>query len=372
MLRYGFRHDLRAATTAVLSLSILLAACTPAAPSAATAAPQAGTGSAAAKPGERIIVGLAMKTQVQPRWQFEVNIMQEKAKDMGVDLLVQWANDDISKQASQVENLLSQGAKVLIIVPVDDKTAGSFVEKAHAAKVPVISYDIGIQNADVDYFTTRDNHKVGKLQAEGALQAAPTGNYVLVKGDQANNVARELVESWDVVLKPQIDSGKIKVVSDQWNKDWLPDGALKQAENALTANNNDVKAFVTANDGMASGVAQAIRAQNLAGKTYLSGLDVDKANAQLIVEGTQTLSVWTKIDEMAVAALQAAVALAKGEKPQADTTTNNGKANVPTKLIDVVAVNKENMCEFITKISPKGWVSADEVYKNTAAPANCK
>lgn len=320
---------------------------------------------------ESIKIGVAMKTQVQPRWQFEVDIMQQKADEMGIELLVQWANDDSAKQTSQVENLLSQGVQALIIVPVDDQIAASMVDSAHASDVPVVSYDIGIQNADVDYFTTRDNYKVGELQSQGALEFAPEGKYGLIKGDQANNVAREIAQAWSDVLGPVEADGTIEIVVDQWHAGWSPEDALKTAENALTANNNDIAAFVTANDGMAGGVVQALSAQGLAGDVYVSGLDVDIPNAQLIVEGKQTMSVWTRIDDMAVAALDAAVALAKGETPPSDTTTNNGKIDVPTKLIDVVAITADNMCEFITEIAPPGWISVEDVYVNVDPPVGC-
>jgi len=132
-----------------------------------------------------------------------------------------------------------------------------------------------------------------------------------------------------------------------------------------------VQAFITSNDGMATGVAQAIKERNLIGKTYLSGLDADVANDQLIVTGIQNMSVWTRIEKMGAQAADAAVALANKQKPKSDATRNNGKVDVPVQYVAVIAVNKDNMCEFITKIAPPGWVTLDQVYKDVPKPANC-
>jgi D-xylose transport system substrate-binding protein len=329
------------------------------------------------KPATPIKIGVAMRTQTQPRWQFDVASMQDAAKQIGnVELLVQWAADDPSAQASQVENLLSQGISALIVVPVDDKAALPLVAKAHQAQVPILTYDIGIPNSDVDYYLTRDNVKMATLQVEGALKAAPPSktnppNYVLIKGDPDNNVARDEDTVYHKVLDPLVADGSVKIVADQWHKNWSGELALATAEAALAAQNDNVQAFVTANDSTAVGVAQALKARKLAGKVYVSGLDADVTNDRLIIEGTQTMSVWTRIDLMGAHATIAATYLAEKMTPPADGTINNGKKDVPSALVEVMSVTKDNMCDWITKIAPKGWVTIKDVYGTTAPPANC-
>lgn len=337
----------------------------------------AGTSTAAWSADEDITVGVAMRTQTQPRWRFDVASMEAKAKELGVKLLVQWANDDPVRQSSQVENLLSQGVDALIIVPVNDQAAISLVDKAEEAEVPVLAYDIGVPDAPVDFFLTRDNREVGRLQAQGALDFAPPNaedppKYGLIKGDPDNNVAREIAAVYDEMLKPLADEGKIKIVIDQWHDNWSGESALKTAENALAANDNDVDAFITSNDGMAIGIVQAVQGQGLAGKVYISGLDADLPNDRLIVEGVIDRSVWTKIDEMGARAVEAAVALAKGETPAADGTTNNGMLDVPSAFIAVSAVTKDNMCDWIKNVAPEGWVSVADVYVDVDVPDACK
>lgn len=334
-------------------------------------------GPAPASAQDPITIGVAMRTETQPRWQFDLASMQARADELGATLIVQWANDDPVRQASQVENLLSQDVDAIIIIPVDDRAAASLADKADEADVPVITYDIGIQDAPVDFYLTRDNAEVGRLQVQGALDFAPPNagdppKYVLIKGDPDNNVARDIAAVYEEMLKPLADAGEIVLVADQWHENWSGEAALETAENALTAQDDDIDAFITSNDSMAIGVVQALEGAGIAGKAYVSGLDADVANDRLIVEGSISRSIWTRIDLMGARAVDAAVALAKGETPASDGTVNNGYGDVPAAFIDVMAVTKDNMCDWINNIAPKGWVTAADIYVDTAAPDGCK
>ena len=315
-----------------------------------------------------ITIAVAMKTQLQRRWEFDARAMRAEAEKLGVKLIFQFANDNPTVQASQVENLLSQGPDALIIVPVDSKAAGALVDKAHDQNVPVIAYDIGIGTAAVDYFICRDNPKVGELQATAAKHMSPNGVYALIKGDPANDVAQIISKTLDRTLVPDHD---IKIVYNQFTTNWDPRLALSNAENVLSAQNDKVDAFVVSNDGMASGVAQAIQGRGLAGKVFLSGLDAEPANLQLIAGDVQTMTVWTDLDEEGSSAVRAAVALAKKVKPDVATVMfDAGAGAVPTHLVGVTEINKANLCEFVTKLAPQGWVTREQVYG--ANPSACK
>lgn len=327
--------------------------------------------------GEGITIGVAMRTQTQPRWAFDVAAMEARAAELGAELQVQWANDDPLRQSSQVENLLSLGVDALIIVAVDDRAAASLVTKAEESEVPVIAYDIGIQDADVAYFLTRDNAEVGRLQVQGALEFAPPSadnppNYALIKGDPDNNVARELAAVYEETLQPYVDAGEINIVADQWHENWAGQAALETAENALSANDDNIAAFVTSNDSMAIGVAQAVSGRGLEGSAYISGLDADVPNDRLIVENVISRSVWTRIDVMGARAVDAAVMLAQGQEPPADGVTPNGFGDIPSAFVEVQAVTADNMCEWITSVAPEGWVSVEDVYVNVDMPEGCQ
>ena len=322
-------------------------------------------------------IGVAMRTQNQPRWIFDVDNMEQRAAELGDTLLVQWADEDAAKQQSQVENLIAQGMDVLILAPVNDTAAPKLVELAKEAGIPVVAYDAPITNADIDYALTRDVYETGLWQAGGCLQMYPPDadnppNIALVKGDEDYVHAQIWNQAYHDVLDPLVDEGTVKIVAEQWNKQWKSENALKMAENALTANNDDVQCFVTSNDGMAVGVSQAAKARNLGDKVYISGLDADIANLQLILDDVQTLSIWTKIDEMAREAVNAADALASNGRLEYDAMVNNGVKDVPTALIEVYPVTKENICEWITQVAPPGWATAEEVFGDRPIPDECK
>jgi D-xylose transport system substrate-binding protein len=315
---------------------------------------------------KKITIGIAMKTQLQERWTFDLRAMQAVAKAEGVTLKVQWANDDAALQASQIENLLSQGINALIVIPVDDRAVGSSVKKARAQKVPVISYDIGVRGTQVDFFVIRNNPQVGVLQAKGAIAFAGSNtNFALIEGDAANDVAQAIHTAHLATLK----GTPIKIVYDQFTKNWDPATAQSQAENILSANDNKIGAFLTANDGMAGGVIQALKGAGLAGKVYVSGLDATPSALKLILEGSMNMSVWTPIDQQGKIAMRTAISLAKGEKVKPDAYIENGSGSkIPTKTVQVISITKKNVCNFINRIAPAGWVKASDVY---ADPKDC-
>jgi len=315
-----------------------------------------------------ITIGIAMKTHTELRWKFDEEIMRDEAAKLGVKLSFQWADNSPTTQASQFENLLSQGVDAIVIIPIDSAAAGRLIDEAHAQRVPVISYDVPVSSAKLDFKVARDNPAVGVLQANAALRFAPKGNYVIIKGDPGNNVAAVFGEGAEKILKPNKD---INIVYDQFMSNWDQKGAEAVAENQLSAHNDDIAAFVTSNDGMAQGVAQAVIGRKLAGKIFISGLDADTASLRLIAQGVQTMTVWTDLDEEDRSAIRAAVALAKGEKPDMSVEmTDDGKGPYPFHPIKVLEVNKSNLCEFVTKVAPKGWVSAKEVFPDNPNPCN--
>jgi D-xylose transport system substrate-binding protein len=326
-----------------VSLALVLTACT-----SSSGTKSASTGSSP----KRIKIGLAMKTQMQRRWGFDVASMQEECKALNADCIIQYANDDATKQASQVENLLSQGIDVMVLVPVDGKAGVALVAAAHAQHVPVVDYDEFIPGSD--FFVTRDNAAVGTAQAEAALKFSPTGKWALIKGDAGNPVAQEI----DAAYKTALAGKSMQIVYNQFTKNWDPATAQTKAENILSANGDNIKVFLTSNDGMATGVAQALKGRNLSGKVFVSGLDADPTNLKLIAAGEQIMTVWTKLDVWGKTSIDVAVALANKQVPKSDTTTQG----VPTVLIPIQEVNKANLCDFITNSAPKAWATVQDVY----------
>ncbi len=310
----------------------------------------------------KIKIGFSMDTLMIERWLKDKETFIAVAKSLGADVVdVQAAESKADVQNNQCENMITNGIDVLVLLPYDSDSTASVVEAAHQAGVKVIAYDRMINKADVDYYISYDNVKIGEMEASPLVKAAPKGNYVLLGGAPTDSTSKLLREGQMNILKPLIAKGDIKIVADQWVKDWLPEEALKITENALTANHNNIVAIVASNDGTAGGAVQALAEQKLAGKVAIGGQDVELAACQRIVEGTQTASVYASPILEATAAATAAVKLAKGEALAPTGTVNNGKIEVPSILLTPILVTKENVVATVIK---DGFQKLEDVFKN--------
>ncbi|MGG1397263.1 D-xylose ABC transporter substrate-binding protein [Bacillus salipaludis] len=316
------------------------------------------------KKSGKLKIGLSVSDLTLERWQHDRDIFVDKAKSLGADVLVQSANGDEAKQLSQIQNMLSQGIDALVIIAINSDSLSPVVEQAKKEGIPVLAYDRLINNADVDAYVSFDNVRVGEMQAEAIVKSVPKGNYFLLGGSPTDNNAKMFRQGQMNVIQPLVDKGDIKVIGDQWAKDWDANEAMKIIENGLTANKNKIDAIVASNDSTAGGAIQALAGQHLDGKVAISGQDADLAAVQRIVEGKQTMTVYKPIKTIATKSAEVAVQLAKGEKVQADSTVNNGKMDVPFIKLDPIMVNKDNVMDTIIK---DNFHPYDDVYKNVPA-----
>jgi D-xylose transport system substrate-binding protein len=327
--------------TLAFALALAFLGCTPAPTDKPAASNKADDG--------KIRIGLSMDTLKEERWQRDRDLFVKKAEEFGAEVLVQSANGNDRVQVQQAESLLTQNIDVLVVVPHNAEVAASIVESAKRQNVPVISYDRLIKNSDVDLYLSFDNEKVGELQAKYLLERVPKGNYVLLGGAPTDNNAKMFRDGQMRAIKPAVDRGDIKIVADQWCRDWLASEALNHTENALTQNKNDVQAIVASNDATAGGAIQALEGQKLAGKVLVSGQDADLAAIVRIVAGTQTMTVYKPITPLATAAAEAAIKLAKHETVATQATVNNGKKDVPSILLEPIVVDKDNVRDTVVK-----------------------
>jgi len=331
---------------------------------ACTNGPQqtANTGANTAKdPNRRIKIGFAMDTLKEERWQRDHDAFEAYCKKVNVDCVITVADNRADKQANDVDNLLTQGVDALVIAPHDATQAASMVDKAKAQGVPVISYDRLINSDKIDLYISHQVPVIGRKIAEYALQHAPEGNYVMVYGAGTDNNAVIMKKEQLDVLKPATDSGKIKIVADQFITDWKPEEALKMAENALTQNNDDIKAFVVSNDGMAGGVISALEKKGIAGKILVTGQDAALDGLQRIAQGTQTMTVYKPIIPLANGAVDAAIKLAKGEPLNSTPFDTPSGKQVKAILLEVAVVDKANLMDTVIK---DGYAKYEDVYKN--------
>ncbi len=288
-------------------------------------------------------IGFSIDDLRVERWARDRDFFTAAAEKLGAKVFVQSADASEARQISQIENLISRGVDVIVIVPFNATVLTNTIKEAKKAGIKVLSYDRLILNADVDAYISFDNEKVGEMQAEGVVKAQPKGNYYLLGGSPTDNNAKMLREGQMKVLKPYIDKGDIKVVGQQWVKDWNPTEALSIVENALTANNNKIDAIVASNDGTAGGAIQALAAQKLAGKVPVSGQDADLAAIKRVIAGTQTMTVYKPLKLIATEAATLSVQLARNEKPNYNSQYDNGFKKVDTILLKPTPLTKANV-----------------------------
>jgi len=314
-----------------------------------------------------LVVGVSWNNFQEERWKTDEAAMKKVLDAAGVKYISTDAQSSASKQLTDVENLISQGANALIVLAQDTDAIQPAVQKAVDEGIPVIGYDRLIENPKAFYITF-DNKLVGTMQAQAVFAAAPKGNYVFIKGNSADPNADFLKSGQDVVVGPAIASGAIKNVGESYTDNWDPANAQKEMEQFLTKNNNKVDAVLAENDGMAGGVVAALAAQGLAGTVPVSGQDGDHAALNRIALGTQTVSVWKDARELGKQAATIAVELAKGtalDKVDGAVMFDGGpkKVQMNSVFLKPVPITKDNL----NVVIDAGWITKAEVCQGVPA-----
>ena len=218
------------------------------------------------------------------------------------------AKSSAETQASNIENLISQGANVLVVLAQDGVAVKPAVASAIEQGVPVIAYDRLIEDPNALY-TSFDNVEVGRMEAREIFARVPEGKYIIIKGNSADANADFLRAGYEDVIGAAVAAGDIEIIGESYTDNWDPAVAQSTTEQFLTAANNDVDAVLSENDGMAGGVIAALDAQGLAGQVPVSGQDGDLPNLNLVARGQQTVDVWKDARELGKATGEAAIAL---------------------------------------------------------------
>ena len=298
---------------------------------------------------------------------------EKKVEELCADCEILYSNadQDAAKQQQQAEAAITQGAKVLVLDPVDAASAGAIVQRAKQSDIPVISYDRLITDADIDYYISFDNEKVGQLQGESLVskleEDGAKGDIVMINGAPTDNNATLFKKGAHSV----IDESSFKVAKEYDTPDWSPDKAQQEMDQAITALGKDGFVGVyAANDGTAGGAIAAMKAQGVDPKSIpVTGQDAELAAIQRILAGEQYMTVYKAIKPEAEQAAELAVALVRGEEPPAaDDQVDNGMKQVPSILLEPVAVTKDNINDTIVK--DEFW-SVDEICTGKFAAA-CK
>jgi putative multiple sugar transport system substrate-binding protein len=356
---------LAAAVTGV-ALAVSLAACGSSTKTADKAAASGGGSTAGA------LVGVTMPTRSSERWIHDGDNVKSGLEKLGYKVDLEYANNDIPTQANQIENQISMGAKVLIIASIDGTALSNQLQEAHDKGIKVISYDrLLMKSANVDYYASFDNYKVGVQQAtsllvglglkkEDGTDAAtpPAGpfNIEVFAGSPDDNNAPYFFRGAMDTLKPYLDSGKLVIKSGEKDFNtvailrWDPATAQKRMEDLITktyASGAKVQGVLSPYDGLSIGILSALKSAGYgtAGQPYpiVTGQDAEVASVKSIIAGEQYATVWKDTRKLATLAVSMADDVLKGKTPQTNSTDyNNGAKVVPTEVLDFETVYKDN------------------------------
>ena len=392
------KKKLLGAVLSVAMVATLLAGCgggaaetaAPAAPAAPAAeakteeaAPAAEEKTEEAAPAEAAtsegggLVGVAMPTKDLQRWNQDGSNMEEQLKAAGYEVDLQFANNDVQQQVSQIENMISSGCQVLVIAAIEGDSLGTVLASAKEKGIPVIAYDRLIMNTDaVSYYATFDNYMVGTKQGEYiekelGLKDGKEGpfNLEVTTGDPGDNNARYFYQGAIDVLQPYIDKGVLVVKSGQLDFDqvatasWSSENAQSRAENIVSSNYADgsnIDAWLCSNDSTAQGVVAALDANYNGEWPIITGQDCDIVSVQNMIAGKQSMSIFKDTRTLAAQVVKMVGQILKGETVEVnDTETyDNGKGVVPSFLCEPVFADINNYKELLID---SGYYTEDQL-----------
>ncbi|WP_455716804.1 multiple monosaccharide ABC transporter substrate-binding protein [Anaerosporobacter sp.] len=311
------------------------------------------------------LVGVAMPTKDLQRWNQDGINMEAELKEAGYKVDLQYASNDIQTQVSQVENMISNGCKLLVIASIDGDSLGTVLAQAKDAGIPVIAYDRLIMNSDaVTYYATFDNYMVGTKQGEYIKEAldldnaAGPFNMEIFTGDPGDNNAKFFYSGAMDVLQPYIDAGKLVVSSGQIDfatvatANWATDAAQSRMENILSsyyADGSKLDVVLCSNDSTALGVENALEANYTGDYPVITGQDCDVANVKNMIAGKQSMSIFKDTRTLATQVVSMVDAIMKGgEAPINDTKSyDNGTGIIPSYLCEPVFADASNYKELL-------------------------
>lgn len=319
---------------------------------------------------EKGTVGIAMPTKSSERWIADGDNMVKAFKAAGFDTDLQYAEDVIETQVSQIENMITKGVKALVIAPVDNTSLTGALQQAADADIKVISYDRLIRETDnVDYYATFDNFQVGVLQGGYIVEKLKLDdgegpfNIELFAGSADDNNTAFFFDGAMSELKPYIESKKLVVRSGQTEMEdvttlrWNGETAQSRMENILNSNYGDERldAVLSPYDGISLGIIAALQSDDYGKKDkplpIVTGQDAELASVKSILGGEQTQTVYKDTRKLAKLAVDMTSAAIDGKKAETNDTESydNGRKVVPAYLLKPVSVDEDNVVEALVE-----------------------
>ncbi|HSO48567.1 MAG TPA: multiple monosaccharide ABC transporter substrate-binding protein [Rhizobiaceae bacterium] len=325
------------------------------------------------------LVGISMPTKSSTRWISDGESMVKEFTALGYTTDLQYGEDDIPNQLAQIENMVTKGAKVLIVAAIDGSTLSDILKKAKESGAKVFAYDRLItKTGDVDYYTTFDNFGVGVLQAQSLVQglkerfpSVKPWNVELFGGSPDDTNAFYFYDGAMSVLQPMIDAGEISIVSGQMGMDKVGtlrwDGAVAQArmDNLLSANYTDKKVHgvLAPYDGLSRGIISSLKGVGYAPgpeMPIVTGQDAELPSVKAMQSGEQYSTVFKDTRELAKVTATMVDAVMQGKEPEInDTKTYNNEVKVvPSYLLTPFSVGKDDITKMLVD---SGYYTADQI-----------
>jgi len=324
-------------------------------------------------------VGIAMPTKSSERWVQDGDNMVEQLEDLGYDTDLQYAEDVVENQISQIENMITKGVDILVIASIDGEALSAVLEQAKTADIPVISYDRLIMNSDhVSYYATFDNFQVGVLQGEyieeqlDLAEGEGPFNIELFAGSPDDNNAYFYWDGAMSVLQPYIDEGQLVVKSDQISFEqgatlrWDGAKAQERMDNLLSGHYSDDKIDVIYSpfDGISRGVISSLKAVGYGTEDnpmpIVTGQDAELSSIKSIIAEEQTQTVFKDTRELAKSAVNMVNAVINDEEPEVNDkeTYDNGEKVVPANLLNPISIDIDNYQE---ELIDSGYYSEEDL-----------
>ncbi|MDC7126109.1 MAG: substrate-binding domain-containing protein [Spirochaetales bacterium] len=316
----------------------------------------------------RIGFSAASQTFQLERWNKDIKVFMNRAKELGAEVVFAKSAGDAEGQIPQIQYMLTQDIDILVVIPDDMEMLGGVIRKILDKGIPVLSYDRPIMGVQITGYVSFDNREVGRLLAKSLLSAAPKGNYLIVNGSIRDNNSFEVNKGVHEILDPEAQKNNIKIVNEIWLEGWSFDEALEKI-GAIFNETTDIAAISCPNDLIASAAIRILSEKRMVGEVAIVGQDADLLACQRIVEGSQVMTVYKPISKLAERAAEIAVQMVNKEIPVPEKyMDNNSGKKIPFYVEQPIPVSKEQMDEIIIA---DGFHSKEDVYINITGQ-NCQ
>ena len=308
---------------------------------------------------KKTTIGFSIDTFIIERWRRDCDVFIAAAKEHGAEVIVQNAGNSIEEQINQIQYLIDSDVSVLVIVPKEASSLTEVIKKARAKNIPVISYDRLILNADISLYVSVNSRSVGYLMTTGLLQLKPSGGYYCIYGAKEDH-NMSLIDSG---VRDALDGKQVTINGIYYTDDWNYDLAYRKM-NELLDKGSITDAVICGNDAIAESVIRSLSEHKLGNSIPVAAQDADIAACRRIVAGTQAITVYKPITELARLAAEYACRLAEGKSPESfpevSEKIDNGYGKIPVIFLEPVLVTADTLKEVIIE---SGFHTEQEIYR---------